>query len=149
MSTVQCARDSSVRLNTQFDATTIIDHSWDDELIDFLYIHGELQGYSNYWISYPLAFQSSETLIFIPLLPYHQDFRYSARDDRYAPYDKWVENADRVAYITSSLPDLDKRLREEFARLAISWKEEDIGDYHVFYQLSKKIEPGSLDLFPR
>ncbi len=79
-------------------------------------------------------------------LPYHPDLRYTARDDRYAPYDDMVAASPRAAYITAHLPALDERLRAEFARLAVTSQEASIGDFHVFYGLSRKVVPDELDL---
>ncbi|KAF5435362.1 hypothetical protein C5S36_03320, partial [Candidatus Methanophagaceae archaeon] len=108
---------------------------------DFLSKHGETRGYSNYWVSYPLAFESDEELIYIPRLPYHLDFRYTARDDRYEPYQALVEGSDRVAYITTFHPALDESIRASFRRLGVVWEEEMIGDYQIFYNLSRPVHP--------
>jgi len=146
VATVQCASQVLPGITTQFDSVTQIDHRQMDALIGFLRDKGETRGFTNYWIAYPLAFQSHEELIFIPRLPYHQDFRYTSRDDRYAPYDLTVERAARVAYITAKHPALDRFLRDRFDKKGLSWKEEQIGDYHVFYHLSRKINPQEIGL---
>ena len=112
----------------------------------FLRAHGETRGYANYWLAYPLAFQSGEALIFVPRLPYHPDFRYAPRDDRYPPYDQLVEDSPRVAYITSRHPALDARLRAGLAKLDVSFQEAAFGDYHVFYDLSRRVTPEQLGL---
>ncbi len=88
-------------LTTQFYAPSQIDHQYDAQLIQFLKSEGETTGYSNYWVSYPIAFLSAETLIFTPRLPYHTDLKYTERDDRYPPYDQIVSRASRAAYITT------------------------------------------------
>lgn len=144
--TAQTALDNPPGLTTQFDTQTRIDHRYDKALVEFLRLQGERRGYSNYWVSYPLAFQSGEDLIFVPRLPYHLDFRYTARDDRYKPYDQQVDTADRMAYITTRHPGLDKRLRIGFTSLGVAWEEATIGDYHIFYGLSRKVRPEELNL---
>jgi len=135
-----------VGITTQFDAITQVDHRYMGELIEFLNSHNEKMGYTNYWVSYPLAFLSQEQLIFIPRLPYHQDFRYTERDDRYEPYTKIVSQATRVAYITTNNDPLDDYLREQFQSKGISWKEHLIGDYHIYYYLSMPIKPQEIGL---
>jgi hypothetical protein len=115
-------------------------------LIDFLHQQGEQRGYSNYWVAYPLGFLSQEELIFVPRLPYHQDFRYTERDDRYDPYDRWVAEAQRVAYITTNHPALDGRLRAAFAALGVTWKEAKIGDFQIFFALSQPVRPEQIGL---
>jgi hypothetical protein len=142
--------DTSTRnppgITTQFDPVTQIDHSSTTELISFLQSVGATRGYSNYWTSYPLAFLSGETLIFVPQLPYHLDFRYTERDNRYRPYLQTVEDSENIAYITTRHPPLDERLRAGFSELGVAWQEELIGDYRIFYQLSKAVRPEDLGL---
>ena len=41
--------------------------------MDFLEAEGLERGYSNYWVSYRIAFLSGERLIFVPRLPYKAD----------------------------------------------------------------------------
>ena len=144
--TVECAIRNPPGLTTQIDHIAQIDHRSDPALAKFLLANNERRGYSNYWVAYPLAFESQEELIFTPRLPYHEDFRYTLRDDRYPTYDDQVERSERAAYITTNHPALDDRLREGFSRLKISWKEAQIGDYHVFYALSQHVRPEELGL---
>lgn len=144
--TVQCLQRFPPGLTTQFNSVTVVDHRYDAALIDFLRQRGETRGYTNYWVTYPLAFLSQEDLIFTPRLPYHLDFRYTARDDRYAPYDQAVESASRIAYITTNHPPLDQYLRGKFQEQGVRWQEAEIGDYHVFYALSRLIRPQEIGL---
>jgi len=133
-------------ITTQFDTVAQVDVRYLDDLIHFLNEQGETFGYTNYWVSYPLAFISEEKMIYIPRLPYHEDLGYSPRDDRYEPYSSLVESADRVAYITSHNPVLDDYLRSAFRRNEISWREHQVGDYLVFYELSDLIRPEEIGL---
>ena len=145
--TAQCANRYPPGLTTQFNVITQVDHRYMDDLIQFLSDHGETRGYTNYWVTYPLAFHSQEDLIFVPRLPYHDDFRYTARDDRYAPYGQAVEQASRVAYITTNNPALNDRLRDEFATAGATWQETQIGDYYVFYDLSQIVRPDEIEIY--
>ena len=77
LATWQVAERTPPGLTTQFYTPSQIDHSYDAALIDFLRQQGETRGYSNYWVAYPLAFLSSEELLFVPRLPYHTDLRYT------------------------------------------------------------------------
>jgi 4-amino-4-deoxy-L-arabinose transferase-like glycosyltransferase len=144
--TLQSALNFPPGLTTQFHEPTIIDHRADGELIDFLLQQGETRGYSNYWVTYPLAFQSREELIFVPRLPYHLDLRYTPRDDRYGPYQELVAQSPRVAYITTRNPDLDTHIRASFDQLGVTWNEKQIGDYLVYYQLSRAVRPEEIGL---
>jgi hypothetical protein len=144
--TVLSARRFPPGITTQFYSPSQIDHRYDRELIAFLQRVGETRGYSNYWVTYPLAFLSQENLIFTPRLPYHLDFRYTERDDRYAPYDDLVASSQRVAYITTNHPELNGYLRSSFASLDVSWQEARIGDYTIFYALSQPVRPQEIGL---
>lgn len=144
--TLQVARITPPGVTTQFDAVTQIDHRFDRELIEFLRDQGEHWGYTNYWVAYPLAFHSSEDLVFIPRLPYHQDLRYTRRDDRYQAYDRIVDQSDRVAYITTNNPTLEEHLRINFSNLGLTWEEAEIGDYLIFYRLSQRVDPEEIGL---
>jgi hypothetical protein len=143
--TLQCALKNPPGITTQFDLATVIDHTYDKQLIDFLEGNDERGGYSNYWVTYPLAFQSSEELIYTPRLPYHTDLRYTPRDDRYAPYDQIVSSSERTAFITTNNPQLDQCLKILFAHEGVSWEEKVIGDYTVYYGLSGVIQDMDLD----
>ena len=143
---VQSAKTIPPGLTTQFDPVAQVDHSRMDELIDFLEANDINTGYSNYWVSYPLAFLSQEEIIFVPRLPYHEDFRYTSRDDRYRPYTEFVSSSTEVAYITTRHPDLDEYLIDQFTNLEIDWKQERIGDYTVYYQLSSPVHVEEIGL---
>lgn len=142
--TLQCARRMPPGITTQFYAPSQIDHRTMGRLIEFLEREGERWGYTNYWVAYPLAFLSEERLIFVPRLPYHLDFRYTPRDNRYLLYDHLVSATPQVAYITTHHPELDARLRAAFVTLGVAWQEAWIGDYHLFYRLSRPVRPEEL-----
>jgi 4-amino-4-deoxy-L-arabinose transferase-like glycosyltransferase len=144
--TVQSALRFPPGVTTQFYVPAQVDHRYDQALIDFLRQKAETRGYGNYWVTYPLAFLSTEDLIFIPRLPYHPDFRYTERDDRYPPYDDLVSQSQRIAYITTNHPELDEYLRLNFKKLGVSSQEIQIGDYHVFYALSQPVRPAQIGL---
>jgi 4-amino-4-deoxy-L-arabinose transferase-like glycosyltransferase len=131
-------------ITTQFDRVSWIDHRYDRELIDFLMKNGETHGYTNYWVAYPLAYESNETIIFSPRLPYHEDLRYTERDDRIPAYTNQVDRSDRTAYITTFNPNLDKALASGFTRLGITWQEKSIGDFHIYFGLSRPVRPAEL-----
>jgi hypothetical protein len=138
---VQTARRNPPGITTQFNAISQIDHRYDSALIEFLEGEGETRGYTNYWVAYPLAFLSQEKMVFTPRLPYHLDFRYTARDNRYSPYNVMVETSSRVAYITTNHAALDEVIRAQLRVEGISWQEATIGDYQIFYALSQPVRP--------
>ncbi len=142
--TFQAARDNPPGITTQFEAITQVDHRYDGELINFLRTHGGRNGYANYWIAYPIAFLSGEDIVLVPRLPYKADFRYTSRDDRYAPYRERVEASPTVVYVTSNHPALDTLLRERFTALGIGFDEASIGSYHIFYDLSRQVTPAEI-----
>ncbi len=133
-------------LTTQFDPVARVDHRKMENLISFLKTNDITRGYTNYWVSYPLAFLSDEEVIFIPQIPYHLDFRYTERDDRYPPYRSLVNEAGKIAYITTNHEPLNQYLRNHFLSSNIRWREKIIGDYQIFYELSKTIRPADIGL---
>ena len=141
--TIQSA-SASPWITTQFDRVSWIDHHYDGELIQFLRSNGEIRGYSNYWVAYPLAFLSGEEILFSPRLPYHEDLRYTSRDDRIPAYTETVDASARTAYITTFNPALDEALTSGFTRLGVKWKENKIGDFHIFYALSRPVRPAEM-----
>ncbi|MBN1439658.1 MAG: glycosyltransferase family 39 protein [Anaerolineales bacterium] len=143
---INCAARNPPGITTQFDPVAQLDQRDLPKVIDFLRTHGETRGYSTYWVSFPLAFSSGEELIFTARLPYHEDLRHTPRDNRYAPYHELVENSDRVAYITAKNPALDALLESAFARLGVEYRIEQIGDYRIYYQLSRAMRPEELGL---
>ena len=134
-------------ITTQFYAPAQVDQSKLQELKDFLINNREFRGYTNYWVAYPLNFISDEKIITIPALPYHQDFRYTSRDDRYPPYRQEVLSSDKVFYVTTNNPALDIYLAEGFKIKNISYEYFEIGDYHIYYDLSALISPENLGLY--
>jgi hypothetical protein len=144
--------DSALRnppgITTQFNPETRISAESIPALATLLEVNRELRGYTTYWVAYPLAFHSEEKAIFVPQLPYHQDFRYTPRDDRYPPYKGMVESSEQVAYITVQQTELELRIRDAFVSAGISWQEEILGEYRVFYALSAAVRPSQIDLQP-
>jgi len=145
-STLECVYRTPPGLTTQFDPVARVNTRGYSELIDFLESHGETRGFSNYWVAYPLAFLSEERLVFVPRLPYHEDFRYTSRDDRYPPYDAIVAASTRTAYITTNHPTLDEHLRRALTRLGVEFSEATVAGYQVFYGLSARVDPDALGL---
>ena len=133
-------------ITTQFDPVTWIDHTRDQELIDFLLANDETRGYTNYWVQTPIAFLSGERIISAARLPYHLAMDYTPRDDRYPPFTQAVREAPRAFYITVNHPKLDALIRDRLTGLGVAFKEHDIGNYHIFYDLSRKVEPEELGI---
>ena len=131
----------------QMSPTRQFDNRYDQDLIAFLKEQGPY-GYSHHWITYKIAFLSDEQVILAAQLPYHSNLRYNPRDDRYPPYSRQVAASDRPVYVTFQEPYLDRLLRPSFAALGVSYKEQDIGPYRVFYDLSAKVEPWQLQPYP-
>jgi 4-amino-4-deoxy-L-arabinose transferase-like glycosyltransferase len=123
------------------------DNQHDQNLIAFLKEHGPY-GYSHHWITYKIAFLSDEQVILAAQLPYHSNLHYNPRDDRYPPYSRQVAASDRPVYVTFQEPHLDRLLRPSLAVLGVSYREQDIGPYRVFYDLSAKVEPWQLQPYP-
>jgi hypothetical protein len=144
--TLTAAAKNPPGITTQFDPVTWIDHARDQDLIDFLLANGETRGYTTYWVQTPIAFLSGERIISAARLPYHLNLGYTPRDDRYPPYTQVVREAAQAFYITHNNPPLEALIRQELARLSVTFKEHTIGNYHIFYALSRKVEPEELGI---
>jgi hypothetical protein len=57
-----------------------------------------------------------------------------------------VQSSPRVAYITTGNGPLDVLLRTRFDQMGLSYREMQIGDFDVFYQLSSPVAPEDLGL---
>lgn len=129
------------KITTQFNPITSYDNSYDEELMAFLRENGELRGYTNYFVSYRLAFISGEEIIFSPEIPYREDLLYTPKANRYPLYAKSADGSDRTAYITTKHPILDEYLREKFKELGVGFQEHQIGPFHIFYDLTRAVRP--------
>ncbi len=132
------------RLSTQFDPISRFDNSHDLALMEFLRANGIARGYSNYWVTYRIAFLSGETLLFSPELPYKLDLSYTPLDVRMPQYAQAVAASPEVAYITTQHPGLDRHLRAAFAARAVTYREQSIGPYQIFFDLSRRVSPDEL-----
>jgi 4-amino-4-deoxy-L-arabinose transferase-like glycosyltransferase len=144
--TFKCWLNYPPGFTTQFNASTVYDQRQQDDLIEFLSENSLDRGYATYWIAYPLAFLSNESLIFVPRLPYHSNFSYTQRDSRYAAYETSVRQAKQISYITAKQPWLDEYLRTHFSAINITWEEKQIGDYRIFYRLSRTVMPEEIGI---
>lgn len=131
---------------TQFNSMNRLPHKYDKPLMAFLRAHNGTRGYSNYWVSYRLAFLSDEEIILTAKLPYKTTLSYTPLDDRYPPYNAMVADSPTVVYVTSNLPALDALLRRRFQTAGVTWQEHQIGPYHIFYNLSRKVSPDDIVL---
>lgn len=135
-------------LTTQFDPSNRFDNRSDIDLITFLHEIGTGRGYSNYFVAFRIAFLSQETVILSSQLSYKPDLSYNPADDRYPPYTAEVNEAEKVVYVTSLHPSLDALLAERLLMANVGFAEQQIGPYHVFYNLSRKVSPGELGFGP-
>jgi len=131
-------------ITTQFYEPAQVDMRDMETVMTFLKTKGETSGYCNYWVSYPMAFLSDEEIICVPKLPYHPDLRYTGRDNRIDAYNETLQNQEEVFYITTKNSDLDRLLVNAFVDLQVNYQYQEIGEFHVFYDLSKKIIPEQL-----
>ncbi len=145
--TIQAGVSSPNGLTTQFAPETSYHPAHLDQLIEFLEARDIRTGYTDYWTAYPLAFFSHEDLVFIPRLPYHRDFRYTIRDDRYQVYTDRVYTSSRNAFITYQNPGLDRKITSELQRLGVKWTvDQEVEGFVVYYGLSSQVTPEQIGL---
>ena len=124
--------------STQFNLETHIPNDDDDELIAFLEENGLYHGYTNYWISFRLAFLSGERMQYSAALPYKTDLTYTPADDRFPPYREASDAAERIAYITANVEAVKARLEAIFAEQGITYDYARVGVYHVYYNFEPR-----------
>ena len=117
------------------------DNRSDAALISFLADHGGTRGYSNFWVTYRIAFQSDERIILAARLPYKENLEYWPSDAGYAPYNRAADESATAVYVTTQHPRLDALLRERLTESGVTFLEQQIGPYRVFYDLSRKVLP--------
>src|SRR5262249_48952018 len=100
---------------------------------------------TTYWGTFRLAFLSGESVILTPMLPYKATLIF-ARVDRYPPYNALVDSAEHPVFVSANLPALDAVIRQKLQAADIAYKEQAIGPYTVFYELSRRVTPGELGL---
>ena len=132
---------SQEKITTQFGPISRFDNSSDQALIDFLREHDVLTGYSNHWVSFRLAFLTGEEIIYAAKIPFREDMLFNPEENRIPLYEEMADKSAKPAYITSKHPVLDGRIRETLDRYGISYREKQIGVYHVFYDLSQTVRP--------
>ena len=132
------ATQSTIGLTTQFDLISHVPNTHDDAVIEFLQEHDLNHGYTNYWVAYRLAFLSGETLQYKAGLPYKADLSYNDADQRYQPYTTATDSAERIAYITTMLPELDAWLEENWQAADITYETTQIGAYRIYYDFSAR-----------
>jgi hypothetical protein len=134
-------------LTTQFFEPAQVDQTYMNELITFLDKNDEEYGFSNYWVSYPLAFLTDESIISLPLLPYHPDLTYTFRDNRIPSYIEALKFQSKYFFITTKNLKLDKLLSDKLSESGITYQYKILGDFHIFYALSQPIDPEKLGLY--
>jgi hypothetical protein len=143
---------SEPRFTDQFTPITMFGNESDVRLISFLEQHQETRGYTNYWVSFRLAFLSGEKLIYLAKLPYKSDLYYNPANNRYPAYEEIVSSSEKVAYITTKHPALDDLIGRRLNGLGVSYSEARIGNFHIFYSLSRVVRPEEIGLgfeYPR
>jgi len=133
-------------ISSQFDPANDFTNAYDQTLIDFLLANNATLGYGTYWVTFRIAFLSHERVILDAWLPNKESLLYTSVDRRYAPYTQIVEAAAHPVYVTAHLPSLDAIIVEKFAGAGITYQQQTIGPYTVYYDLSQRIAPDALGL---
>lgn len=144
---IQTGLERPPGLTTQFYAPARINMLRIPDLITFLESENIQFGFTNYWVAYPVAFLTEEKIILAPRLPYHPDLRYTDRDDRYPAYTQLARGSARIAYITTGQSPLDERITAGFTAAGVGWQEKSIGDFNIYYDLSRPIQPEDLPIY--
>jgi 4-amino-4-deoxy-L-arabinose transferase-like glycosyltransferase len=124
-------------LTTQFNLQTHIPNTHDEALIAFLEANDLTQGYTTYWVSFRMAFLSGENVRYSASLPYKSDLTYTPLDERYPPYREAADSAERFAYITANVPELDALIVRMLDDAGVTaYTTERIGPFTVYYDFA-------------
>lgn len=96
------------------------------ELARFLHSHQLSHVYGDYWIVYPLAFETREQVIPSVLL-------YGF--DRFAPHADLVRMSPRPAFIMVSDSREESEFRERLSQLQAVWRQTTVAVYTVYYDI--------------
>ena len=96
------------------------------ELSDWLQRQNLLHIYTNYWLAYPLAFESEERLV--PSV-------IADGFNRYIPYAHWVSVAERPAWVFVADGAEERAFRDRLIQNQASWKRERVSIYVVYYDI--------------
>lgn len=133
-------------LTTQFFLPSHIPHTHDQALIDFLDDHRLYHGYTQYWVSFRLAFLSGERMQYSAALPYKASLDYTPADERYPAYRVATDESENIAYIVANVEEVNDALRRAFAAQDITYETEVIGPYTVYYDFAPVIPRPPLNL---
>jgi 4-amino-4-deoxy-L-arabinose transferase-like glycosyltransferase len=126
-------------LTTQFNLIEHLPNEDDAALIAFLDEQGITAGYSSYWIAFRIAFLSGERIVFDPVLPPKPDLAWTPFYRRYPPYTERAAAAERSAYVTANVPEVETALEAWFAGQGIAYRRTTIGIYVVYHDFAPRI----------
>lgn len=126
-------------LTTQFNTETHLSAADDQALIDWLLTNDLRYGYTNYWINFRIAFLSREQIQLSAALPDKSNLLYTPVFDRYPPYRQASDSAERVAYITALIPEIDAAMESWLAAEAITYQTQQIGIYRIYYDFAPRV----------
>lgn len=123
-------------LTTQFNLTEHLPNEEDGALMAFLEDNDLTRGYASYWISFRLAFLSGERLQLSAALPPKADLVWTPFYERYPPYRDAAASAERIAYITANIAEVEAGLSAWFAESDVTYQRTQIGIYTVFHDFA-------------
>jgi MFS family permease len=93
--------------------------------------------YANYWLAYPLAFESDERILVTPIPP---------NASRRPQYDERTAAAARVAYVSVAGSVVAATVRAELGKLGVPFAEHEVGGFVVIEPVSP-VSPARFPLF--
>ncbi len=150
------AANSYPGFTTQFNLDTHIPDDYDEALMVFLESNELVSGYTQYWVSFRIAFLSGERLRYSAALPYLPNFVYTPFDDRYPPYREFTEfrrAQDQPLAVVFAVPTenvaiIPERFESMLAAQNIRYATHQIGVYTIFYDFDPAPPMPPFDLSP-
>jgi hypothetical protein len=89
--------------------------------------------YANYWIAYPLIFESGEGIV---------AYVIGGGYNRYIPYAHLVSVAEHPAHVFLAGTREERLFAARLEREEIAYRRAEAGGYTIYYELSRKVEVG-------
>jgi len=106
---------------------------------DVLLANNVIYVYAEYWIKWPIIFESNEQII---ASCDHMCYCLGeGRKSRYPKYEEIVNNSKNFGYVVREKSEYSRRFKEYLSMNNVSYNSERIGNFFVYYSLSKEIRP--------
>lgn len=112
-----------------------------DKLANFLLSKNIFYCFSDYWVAYPVIFNTKEKVIISPTV-------FDTLYDRRPHYTEVVRKSNSTAYIFDTImyKNMIKKFETKLSKLGIFYKKEFINEFAIYYDFNRKFFPEEIQL---